>query len=112
MTTLQGYVSTAGEYTPTENEVLSAQISDTDYPDEPGIVYANPKVPYQTIQNLAVGSGGRTISSPGSGGNNVNSKQLVIVNDPRAALRAVADLGLQGILINEPPRPQVVGSNG
>lgn len=112
MTTLQGYVSTAGEY-PSDgsNEVLSAEISDTQTPDEPGIVYANPDVPYSTVQDLAVGAGGQKLGS--GGGPSFNSKQVVIYNDPRAAKQAIADLGLTGILINTPPPPvQVVGSNG
>lgn len=109
MTTIQGYVSTAGEY-PSDgsNEVLSATISDTQVPDDPGIVYANPDVPYSVVQDLAVGAGGQRLGS--GGGPTLQTKQLVIYNDPRAAKQAIADLGL-GPFIAKPPT-QTAGSNG
>lgn len=110
MPTLQGYVSTVGEY-PSDgsNEILSAEISDTSTPNEPGIVYANPEVPYSIIQDLATGAGGQKQSSGGGG---INSKQLVVYNDPRAARQAIQDLGLKATLLDiTPPPPTSSGTD-
>lgn len=104
MTTLEGYVSTSGEYPVSGNEVLSIEVSDTNIPTEPGIVYANPDVPYSVIQELATGAGG--LKLPSNGGSAQQTKQIVIYNDPNAARKAIEDLGLKATLIDAKPPTQ------
>jgi hypothetical protein len=90
MDPLQGYVQasqTAAQqdiFVEDPYEILSVEMADTQ--GNSSIAYSNPSFPYP---RLTLGQGTSIESF---------TKQLVIYNDPRAALQAVQDLGLRELM--------------
>jgi hypothetical protein len=71
--------------------VFNITISSTQTDQPPGLVYGTPDVPPEMVQNSISDVPASTTTD------SIASKQLIIYNDPRAALETLRNLGLRDI---------------